>query len=99
VRAELWDLLRREPHEQARRLDDAEVIANDIAQYARSCTPPGLEAQQSLGSAGSFESRTATRWSARAGSTQSPPELPLRLDFRHPLNPRFMWRRRIVRRS
>jgi hypothetical protein len=49
VRAELWDLLKWRRHKHQRRLDDAEAIADDIARYARSCTPAGLEALGVLG--------------------------------------------------
>ncbi|GAA2404548.1 hypothetical protein GCM10010191_10350 [Actinomadura vinacea] len=44
VRAVLWDLLRWQRHQHQRRLNNAEAIADDVAQYARSCTPPDLEA-------------------------------------------------------
>ncbi|MBA9002744.1 hypothetical protein HNR21_001626 [Actinomadura cellulosilytica] len=46
VRAVVWDLLRwqRHRHRDRRRPADAETIAGDIAQHARSCTPPDLEA-------------------------------------------------------
>jgi hypothetical protein len=43
VRADLWDLLRWQRHNLQRPLDNAEAIADDIARYARSCTPPGLK--------------------------------------------------------
>ncbi len=44
VRAELLAVLRRKGDNHQRRLDDAEAIADDIARYARSCTPPDLTA-------------------------------------------------------
>ncbi|MFD0855608.1 hypothetical protein ACFQ07_25425, partial [Actinomadura adrarensis] len=44
VRAELWDLLTWGRHNLSERLEDAEAIADEIAHYARSCTPPGLKA-------------------------------------------------------
>jgi hypothetical protein len=48
VRATLWDLLRRDRHRHPSRLDDADAdadaVAEDIARYARSCTPLDLEA-------------------------------------------------------
>ncbi|GAA2170339.1 hypothetical protein [Actinomadura napierensis] len=44
VRAELWDLLRWQRHKHQRHLNNAEAIADDIALYARSCTPPDLKA-------------------------------------------------------
>ncbi|GII57263.1 hypothetical protein Pth03_56520 [Planotetraspora thailandica] len=44
VRAEVWDLLRWQRHKHQRRLDNAEAIADDVARYARSCTPPDLNA-------------------------------------------------------
>jgi hypothetical protein len=48
VRATAWDLLRCRRHGDGRKMDDAEVIAQDIARYARSCNPPGLEAPSVL---------------------------------------------------
>jgi hypothetical protein len=44
VRAAVWDLLRWRRHRDGRRLDHEETIADDIARYARSCIPLGLEA-------------------------------------------------------
>jgi len=44
VRATVWDLLRWQRHSHQRRLDDAETSADEIARYARSRTPPDLNA-------------------------------------------------------
>ncbi|RAY12930.1 hypothetical protein DPM19_23255 [Actinomadura craniellae] len=44
VRAELWDLLRWKRHRHPRLLDNAEAIADEVARYARSCTPTGITA-------------------------------------------------------
>ena len=48
VRAELWDLLRWKRHGLQRVLDDAEDAADDIARYARSCTPVDISALDQL---------------------------------------------------
>ncbi|MEV0136629.1 hypothetical protein AB0H83_50425 [Dactylosporangium sp. NPDC050688] len=48
VRAELLGMLKRKGDKHQRRLDDAEAIADDIARYARSCTPPDLTALSDL---------------------------------------------------
>ncbi|MEV5831786.1 hypothetical protein AB0L25_40130 [Spirillospora sp. NPDC052242] len=49
ARADLWDRLRRERHRRPHSLADAEAIADEIARYARSCTPRGLDALSTLG--------------------------------------------------
>ena len=43
VRATAFDCLRSRKRKDGRALANAEAIADEIAQYARSCTPPGLE--------------------------------------------------------
>lgn len=48
VRAWIWGLLSREGNKRQRRLDDAEALADDVARYARSCTPPDLQALGTL---------------------------------------------------
>ena len=44
VRATVRDLLRWRKHSHQRRLDHAEASADEIARYARSRTPPDLDA-------------------------------------------------------
>jgi len=44
VRATAFDCLRSRKRKDGRALANAEAIADEIARYARSCTPPGLEA-------------------------------------------------------
>lgn len=48
VRAGLWDLLRWKRYGLQRGLDNAEEAADDIARYARSCTPVDLRALDQL---------------------------------------------------
>ena len=48
VRAELWDLLKWNRYGLQRGLDNAEEAADDIARYARSCTPVDLRALDQL---------------------------------------------------
>ncbi len=43
VRATAFDCLRSRKRKDGRALANAEAIADEIARYARSCTPPGLE--------------------------------------------------------
>ena len=49
VRAEVWELLRWNRHGPQHLLDNAEGTADDIARYARSCTPADLRALDQLG--------------------------------------------------
>jgi len=48
VRAAAFDCLRHRKHKDGRALANAEAIADEIARYARSCSPPDLEALTSL---------------------------------------------------
>ena len=48
VRVTAWYSLRSRRHQHQRRLDDAGAVADEIAAYARSCTPPDLEALDRL---------------------------------------------------